>query len=128
MKPGLFTRSCCTTPAAMFFWGAMFALIYSAGLLLRSAWPGAQPFGDTLILVALGAACLINYGWNRTLHCGITAPLFIVGSLAAALIEAGVWQFDMAILWAGVLLGVGIAFVVEWWTVGRHGDSTASPS
>ena len=58
----------------------------------------------------------------------IMASLFIVGALAAALIEAGLWQFDMAILWAGVLLGVGIAFVVEWWTVGRHGDSTTSSS
>ena len=77
MKSGLLARSCCTTPAAMSLWAAMFVLIYGAGLLLRSAWPAVQPFGDTVILVALGAACAINFGRNRTLHCGLTGPLFV---------------------------------------------------
>ena len=125
MKPGVLARSCCTTPAAMCFWAAMFVVIYGAGLLVRSAWPAVQPFGDTLILVALAAACLINFGRNRTLHCGMTGPLFILGAVAAALIEAGTWQFDMAIVWGVVLLGVGIAFFIEWWTVGHDGQSSA---
>ena len=77
MKPGRPARSCCTTPAAAFFWAVMFVLIFAAGLIVRSTWPGLQPFGDTLILVALGAACVINFGRNRTLHCGITGPLFV---------------------------------------------------
>ncbi len=68
-----------------------------AGLLVRSAWAAVQPFGDTLMLAALAAACVINFGRNRTLHCGMTGPLFILGAVAAALIEAGIWQFDMAI-------------------------------
>jgi hypothetical protein len=103
----------------------MFVLTYGAGLLLRSASPAVEPFGDTLILAALAAACVINFGRNRTLHCGMTGPLFILGAVAAALIEAGIWQFDMAIVWGVVLLGVGIAFFIEWRTVGRHGQSDA---
>lgn len=122
MKPAVFARSCCTTPAAMCFWATVFVLIYGAGLLLRSAWPAVQPFGDTLILVALAAACLINFGRNRTLHCGMTGPLFILGAIAAALIEAGTWQFDMAIVWGVVLLGVGTSFIIEWRTVGQRSD------
>lgn len=122
MKPGVLARSCCTTPAAMCFWAAMFVVIYGAGLLVRSAWPAVQPFGDTLILVALAAACLINFGRNRTLHCGMTGPLFILGAVAAGLIEAGTWQFDMAIVWGVVLLGVGISFIIEWRTVGQRSD------
>jgi hypothetical protein len=125
MKPAVLARGCCTTPAAMCFWAAMFVLIYGAGLLLRSAWPAVQPFGDTLILVALAAACVINFGRNRTFHCGMTGPLFILAAVAAALIEAGTWRFDMAIVWGVVLLGVGIAFFIEWRTVGHHGQSTA---
>ena len=126
MKPGVLARSCCTTPAAMCFWAAMFVLIYGAGLLLRSAWPAVQPFGDTLILVALAAACVINFGRNRTLHCGMTGPLFLLGAVAAAFIEAGTWQFDMAIVWGVVLLGVGISFIIEWRTVGQQsGDLDA---
>jgi hypothetical protein len=109
----------------MCFWAAMFVLIYGAGLLLRSVSPAVQPFGDTLILVALAAACVINFSRNRTLHCGMTGPLFVLGAVAAALIESGTWQFDMAIVWGVVLLGVGIAFLIEWRTVGPHNQSNA---
>jgi hypothetical protein len=119
MERQLLGRSCCTTPAAMCFWAAIFVLVYGAGLLLTSVWPQVRPFEDTLILVALAAACAVNFWRNRTLHCGITGPLFLVGAVAAALIEAGAWRFDLAIVWGVVLLGVGIAFIVEWRTVGR---------
>jgi hypothetical protein len=114
MKSGLLARSCCTTPAAAFFWAATFVLIYAAALIIRSVWPTVQPFGDTAILMALGAACVINFGRNRTLHCGLTGPLFVIGAIVAALIEAGAWQFDMRIVWGAVLLGVGVAFAIEW--------------
>lgn len=126
MKSGLLSRSCCTTPPAMCFWAAVFVLIYGAGLLLRTAWPAIHPFGDTVILVALAAACFINFGRNRTLHCGITGPLFLLGAVAAALIEEGVWQADIAIVWGVVLVGVGLAVIIEWRTVGRHRDACAS--
>ena len=88
-------------------------------MLLRSFWPALHAFGDTLLLVSLAAACFINFRRNRTLHCGITGPLFVVAGLATALIEGGAWHFDMTIVWGVVLLGVAIAFVVEWRTVGQ---------
>jgi hypothetical protein len=126
MKSGLLSRSCCTSPAAMCFWAAMFVLIYGAALILRTSWPALQPFGDTAILVALGAACLANFGRNRTLHCGLTGPLFVLGAVAAALIEGGIWQLDTATIWGVVLLGVGVAFLIEWRTAGQ--DSSQCPS
>ncbi len=103
----------------MRFWGAMFVLLYGAGLLLRVAWPGVEPFGKTTILVALAGACVINFSCHRTLHCGITGPLFVVRAVAAGLIEAGAWHFDMLIVWAVVLLGVATAFVIDLRTVNR---------
>jgi hypothetical protein len=123
MKSWLLARSCCTTaPAAAFFWAAMLALIYAAGLLVRSLWPAVEPFGDTAVFLALGAACIINFGRNRTLHCGLTGPLFVIGAIAAAAIEAEAWQFDMRMVWGTVLLGVAAAFAIEWRTVGRRGE------
>jgi hypothetical protein len=126
MKPGLLARGCCTTPAAMGFWAAMFVLIYGVGLLLRSVSPVIEPFGDTVILVALAAACVINFSRHRTLHCGITGPLFVLGAVAAGLIEADAWRLDMAIVWGVILLGVGIAFVIEWRILGRPRDPNIS--
>ena len=117
MTHRLFARGCCTTPSAMGFWAAAFVLVYGAALLLSWLWPALAPYGDTPILVALGLACFINYGRHRTVHCGITGPIFLVGAGAAALIESGRWAADLSVVWGLVLLGVGIAFVVEWRTV-----------
>jgi hypothetical protein len=109
----------------MCFWAVAFALVYGAGLLVVSVWPAMQPYGDTLLLFALGAACFANFGRNRTLHCGITGPLFLIGALAAGLIGAGVWTLDVVAVWGIVLIGVGVAFVIEWRTVGQHKSSPA---
>ena len=61
MKPGLLARSCCTTPTAMCFWGAVFVLVYGAGLVVRSVWPAAAPFGDTTMLAAIAAAFVLGF-------------------------------------------------------------------
>ena len=119
-----FSQSCCTSPAAMWFWAAAFAVVYGIGLVMRSTWPVFDPYADTLLLVALGAACFINFGRNRTLHCGLTGPLFLAAAIVAALIEAGIWEASEEALWAVVLVGVALAFLVEWRTVGREGHSS----
>ena len=114
MKSRLLSHRCCTTtPAAVFFWGATFVVLYAAGLLVRSSWPPVARFGDTTILLALGAACVINFGRNRTLHCGLTGPLFLGGAVAAASIEAGAWSLDMRMVWGAVVLGVALACAIE---------------
>ena len=124
MKASSLAQSCCTTPSAIGFWAAMFVLLYGAALLLRMVWPGLQHYGDTAILTALAAACLVNFGRNRTLHCGLTGPLFVVGAIVALLMEAGIWNVDQAVLWGVVLVGVALAFLIEWRTIGRQGRAS----
>jgi hypothetical protein len=109
----------------MWFWAAAFAVLYGAGLLLRSTWPVFEPYADTALLAALGVACFINFGRNRTLHCGLTGPLFLGAALVAALMEAGVWGVPENALWGVVLVGVALAFLIEWRVVGRQGHSRA---
>src|SRR5688500_6124781 len=106
MKRPALAQSCCTTPSAIWFCTAMFLLLYGAGLLLGIVWPAVRQYGDTLILAALGAACFINFGRNRTLHCGLTGPLFLVGAVVAALVEARIWNLDLDVVWGVVLAGV----------------------
>ena len=114
-----FSQTCCTNPAAMWFWAAVFAVLYGAGLVARSTWPVVEPFADTALLAALGLACLVNFGRNHTLHCGLTGPLFLVGAVVAFLMEAGVWDVNEGALWGLVLVGVALAFLIEWRAV-RH--------
>jgi hypothetical protein len=109
----------------MFYWGAAFVLLYVMGLLLRSVWPAINPYGDTLILVALGSACFLTFGRNRTLHCGMTGPVFLLAAIVAALVEAERWSLDLSVVWGVVLIAVGLAFVIEWRTVGQDRKSNA---
>ena len=83
----------------MWFWAAAFAVLYGMGLLMRSTWPVFEPYADTLLLVSLGAACFINFGRNRTLHCGLTGPLFLVAAIVAALIEAAIGDVSEEAVW-----------------------------
>ena len=111
--------------SAMWFWAVACGLLYIVGLVLASVWGPLEPYGDTLMLLALGIACLLNFGRNRTLHCAITGPLFLVGAVAAALIEGGVWTFDLSVIWTVVLIGVAVACAIEWFTVGQHKRTAA---
>ena len=120
MARGTFAHACCTTRAAIWYWAAAFAVLYVAGLALAAAFPMVGAYGDTLILAALGAACFINFARNRTLHCLITGPIFGLGAIVAAMVEGGLWPLDLAVVWGTVLVGVGVAFVIEWRTVGQN--------
>ena len=111
-------RTCCTTPSAMCFFAAVFLVLYGVGLFLGTVWPALQQYDQTLILAALGVACFINFGRNRTLHCAITGPVFLLSALVATLAEAGIWSVNPTALWGLVLAAVGLAFLVEWRTVG----------
>jgi len=113
-----FARSCCTTRSALCFWAATALLIYVAGLLLGTVLPAMRHYPDALLLAAMSGACFLNYWRNRTLHCILTGPVFLVSALVTVLSRAGIWHVDQVLLWGLVLVAVGLAFIVEWRTVG----------
>ena len=116
-----FGQTCCTSPRAMWLWAAAFVVLYGVGLVARSTWPAVEPYADTLLLTALGLACVINFGRNRTLHCGLTGPLFLIAAVVAFLMEGRLWDVNEDALWGLVLVGVALAFLIEWRVVGRQG-------
>jgi hypothetical protein len=103
----------------MCFWTAAFVGFYGAGLLLGMVWPPFRHYEDTVLLIALAAACFVNFHRNRTLHYSLTGPLFLVGAIVAMLAEAGIWQVEQSLFWGIVLAGVGLAFLIEWRAVGH---------
>ena len=58
--------------------------------------------------------CLVNFGINRTFHCGITGPLFLVAAGVVAGGDAGVWTVNISMVWAVLLIGIGGAALLEW--------------
>lgn len=109
-------KACCTTPSALCFWGCIFAIAYGVGLVGMSLWTPLLSFEQTVVFGALGVACFVNAAVNRTFHCLITGPLFVLAAAVVGLTEAGVWRVDISMVWTVTLIGFGIAVILEWRT------------
>jgi hypothetical protein len=90
---------CCTSPAAMCYWFAVSPLHGSSA---------------ATILFAMAIGCGANWLRNRTLHCAITGPLFLIAALVFLLSDMTVTHVNGLFVWPFILLGVVIAFLLEW--------------
>ncbi len=106
-------RCCSTSPGSTGYWFGFFFLFYGGALLATELWPALEAFSLPLLLTALGAACLANAAWNRTYHCLVTGPLFLVLAAVTTLDASGVWSISSSLVWGIALLGMGIAFLLE---------------
>ena len=105
--------SCCT-PRVWGFYLVVFAILFGASLLVVTFWEGAGQYTNALLFTSLGVACLVNVAHNRTLHCLITGPFFLLVALVLALTAAGIWHVPISSLWPLVLIVVAAAFLIEW--------------
>jgi hypothetical protein len=63
----------------------------------------------------MAVGCIANWLKNRSLHCAITGPLFLIGGTMFLL--SGVRMIprhDTLWVWPVLLIGIGIAFLLEW--------------
>lgn len=103
---------CCTSSRALCYWGAVFVILYAIGLVLVF-WLRWQPYELVVLFTALGLACFANLARNRSFHCAITGPFFLLVALALGLEAAGIWKIGRALLWPVVLIVVCAAFLLE---------------
>ena len=61
----------------------------------------------------MAIGCLANWMRSRTFHCAITGPLFLIGGLIFLLSGVRVIHVDTHWVWPFVLIGVGIAVLLE---------------
>ena len=104
----------------MCFWGVIFVAFYAVSQVFRIVWPPLERYGDTLVLAAMAGACLVNFRVNRTLHCSLTGPVFVVAAAITALVNARIWRIDMALVWSAIVAVVALAFLIEWRAAPRH--------
>lgn len=106
--------ACCTSPAALCYWFVV-SLIAWGGLALAGLyWRPLRASSAATILLAMAVGCFANWFRNRTFHCAITGPLFLLLGLASLLMELRVIQLDSRWIWPVVLLGAGVAYLLEW--------------
>ena len=61
----------------------------------------------------MAIGCLANWRKNRTYHCAITGPLFLIGGVMFLLSGAHMIPVNTRAVWLFLLVGVGIAFLLE---------------
>jgi hypothetical protein len=105
-------RFCCLTPRAACTWIVAFLILYGLGLIVLHL-AHVERYQGTALFAAMGLACFVNFAQNRSFHCVITGPFFLLVAVALALQSYGTWNVSGAVLWPIVLIVVGIAFLLE---------------
>jgi hypothetical protein len=62
----------------------------------------------------MAIGCLANWLKNRSFHCAITGPLFLIAGVAFLLEGVRVIHMNTVLVWRFVLIGIALAFLLEW--------------
>jgi hypothetical protein len=76
----------------------------------------------------MAIGCLANWHKNRSFHCTITGPLFLVAGIVLLLSGVSLVRVNDRWVWLFLLIGVGIAFLLEWRYAKRCASRLTSPT
>ena len=106
--------ACCSSPAAMCYWFATSLIAWGALSLVGIYWHPLHGSSAVTILFAMAIGCVANWLRNRTLHCAITGPLFLIAAVVFLLSDVSMFHVNSILVWPFVLIGAGVAFLLEW--------------
>jgi hypothetical protein len=107
-------RTCCSSPAAICYWLAASLVAWGVLSLVGIYWRPLHASSVATILFAMAIGCVANWLKNRTFHCAITGPLFLIAAVVFLLSDLSTVHVNSLLVWPFVLIGVGIAFLLEW--------------
>ena len=107
-------EACCISPAAVCYWFAISLISWAILGLVGVYWHPLRAGAAQTILLAMAIGCFTNWINNRTFHCGITGPLFLIIAVLLLLSDTHIIHIGNAFVWPTVLLGSGIAFLLDW--------------
>ena len=107
-------KACCSSPAAICYWFIVSLMAWGVLDFVGIYWRPLHASSEATCLFAMAIGCLANWRRNRTFHCAITGPLFLIGGVAFLLSGVGVTHVNTHWVWPFVLIGVGVAFLLEF--------------
>jgi hypothetical protein len=107
-------RACCSSPAAMCYWCAASLVAWGVLSLIGLYWRPLHALSAATILFAMAVGCVANWLRNRTLHCAVTGPLFLIAAVVFLPSDVSMAHVNSLLVWLFGLIGVGIAFPLEW--------------
>jgi hypothetical protein len=106
-------KACCSSPAAICYWFIISLLAWGVLSIVGIYWRPLHAWSAATCLFAMTIGCFANWLRNRTFHCGITGPLFLIGGVMFLLSGMHVIQINTHWVWPFVLIGVVVAFLLE---------------
>ena len=106
-------QHCCSSPAAMSYWFAASLLAWSLLSFVGAYWLPLRAFSAHTILLAMSIGCIANWCKNRTLHCSLTGPVFLIAGILFLLGNLKVMNVSSDVIWGLVAIGAGTAFALE---------------
>jgi len=98
----------------MFYW---FIVSLIAWGVLGVIGVFSHPFrvsASAACLIAMAIGCAANWFRNRSFHCSITGPVFLIAGLMFLLADTRVIHGSVLLVWPFVLIATGFAFQLEW--------------
>ena len=107
-------EACCTSPAALCYWLTVSLIALGVLSLIGIYWRPLHASSATTFLLAMAIGCLANWLRNRSFHCAITGPLFLLAGVVFLLSDVRMVRVNTLWVWPLVLIGTGLAFLFEW--------------
>ena len=105
-------KACCSSPASICYWLVVSLAAWAVLSVIGIFWQPLHGSPGATCLLATSVGCFANAFKNRTYHCVLTGPLFLVGAIL--LLSSNFMHVKPTVIWIGVLAGTGIAFLLEW--------------
>jgi hypothetical protein len=115
-------EACCSSPAAMCYWFVVSLITWGVLSLIGIFWRPLHAPSAAACLFAMAIGCFANWTRNRSFHCAITGPLFLIGGIVFLLSGERLLRVNTDWVWTFVLIVTGIAFLLEW----RYAKRSAS--
>ena len=106
-------KACCSSPASICYWFIVSLVAWGVLSLVGIYWRPLHASPEATCLFAMAVGCLANWRRNRTFHCAITGPLFVIAGVVFLLSGARITSVNTRWVWPAVFIGVGIAFLLE---------------
>jgi hypothetical protein len=105
-------KVCCGSPTSICYWLIVSLAAWAVLAIIGVFWQALRGYSGATCLLAMAVGCFANAFKNRTYHCILTRPLFLIGAIL--LLSSNSTRVKSTAIWTGVLVGTGIAFLLEW--------------
>ena len=107
-------EACCSSPASICYWFVVSLVAWGVLSVIGIFWRPLHAMSPSTCLFAMAIGCFANWAKNRTLHCGITGPSFLIAGIVFLLSGERWLHVSLGLVWTFVLIGTVLAFLLEW--------------